>query len=293
MSIKKSIAIAAAIVSSASIMSVSASASTLTQIREEIKEALFEYIYANERCDLEDEFENTVKIEQNPYTSYLYSSITQFIDYCDDEYISNIDPTDWDNIDKVYENEWTDWYDETDGMKNEWEIFYDTNNRNYYIQDMNGSRFTFENSGDHWKLVDERGNLVGNYDKLYQFSYLNEEPENPENNDSEYEEDESSEEAREEFTESRASASTRVTGIPTDEPVRAYPVPERENALNSRVAETTGRVKAAERIEDDDEEDEEDTGAGALSIIGSAVAGIAIGATGVTLMNIHSSKKKK
>jgi len=282
MNFKRCITTVAAVVIAVNTMALSAKAVS-NEDRETIKGKLFEYLWNSEGWSNWDDDGNYTAVEDNPAAAYWYSLIEEFIGQCNDETFRYFD---MDNIShrdiKDLFSEFADWY--YDSEYNEWENEYENGEYRIYVNS-GGYYLNYGSINNSWTVIDDAGKIVKEMDRLDDFSYLNEAPEN---NYSNYEEYESSEDDSSEY---RKAASARVTGIPTDEPVRAYPATERENALNSRAAETTGSVRLAGEI--DDEEDEEDTDTGVLPIIGSAVAGIAIGAIIVTLINKRSSKKKK
>lgn len=275
MSFKKYISSAAALILAVNLMAVSAAA-VGSEDREAIKSALFEYMWNSEGWSNWDDDENYTAIEDNPSAAYWYSLIAEFVEQCDESNLKDID-TDWHSSRDIKEffGEFADWY--YTSKYNDWDNEYEDGE--YIIKTEDGEDgapyLYFQDSGDHWELVNENGIVIDNYDKLYQFSYLNEEPEEDENDD--IGELNSTVPASGKSDSAERAAAGRVTGIPTDKPVTA------------ETAEITGRTI---KVEFDDDEDE-DSGISALPIIGSLVGGMAVGAAIVAVITKANGKKKK
>lgn len=291
--IKKCISSAAAIILAADLAAVSAAAA-YSGDREALKKALFEYKISGDDINYDTD-DNYVLIEDNAAYALLYDQISDFVDSCGDDVLKEVDCADRDDLSDIMKNEWVDWYAGTVWC-NEWALEYE--NGEYMVNTEDGDNpdapyLYFRDSGEHWDLVDESGAVIDTYDKLYQFSYLNEEPDD---DDSAVDYDDDDDYDDDSYGESKASAdpnlaskasTARVTGG-SAETARVMPASGDSSDTQVAAVTTTGRVRRA----DPDDDDEEESETNALPIILSAIGGIVVGAVIVTVIAKVNGKKK-
>ncbi len=143
--------------------------------RQALKVALLEYSWEN----FTSPSMKLGGIENYPMVAYQYSKMDEFMEYYNDHgpsYSNSLDDIDITSDRKMddFHEAWLDWLEYTGPYANEdadeengvWELIRDT------------GTYTFVDAGDTWQLCDAAGNMTESYDKLYQFTYLNEPYEN-------------------------------------------------------------------------------------------------------------------
>lgn len=158
---KKLVSAVMAIFLAFSIMSISAFAENHDV--EAIKKALFEVIYKYE-YSYDDK---KLGIENMPGASYQYNvDIKNFLDQYDAEKLAKVDADNWRDIDKLYKK-YLDWYYDVD-----YEL--EQNDESATLTTSDGTVYNFQDNGNSWSVVDEKGNETMQLPKLTQFTYLNE-----------------------------------------------------------------------------------------------------------------------
>lgn len=147
--------------------------------REAYKDALFlkEYNHVSNVQAINGDYVY-VPVEKNPIASLDYYYYCNYVDTLNDGELSQYNLSKDKDIESFYSKyiEWGDLVWEQDKLFDDFDTLEYNNQTNQWaiIRDEVKVR-TFEEEDDEWKLVDEDGNEIGSYDKLYKFMYLNEE----------------------------------------------------------------------------------------------------------------------
>ena len=155
--------------------------------RESVKDAVFEHLWKEAALDHEMLGQYLARAEENPFPSlYYYYYIVPFVDESNEEMIENLDLEDDTSysINRFIRSYYSEWESEQPGLLelmiddgNTYEVI-DNQDDKWILEDQNGNVSELEiTMNDNDFTFTYNGKEVGVVDRLYQYSYLNDEEE--------------------------------------------------------------------------------------------------------------------